>query len=47
MYKRGEARVVTDVRGEYFRVESGIKQGDPLSTLIFIAAPKEIFKKLD
>lgn len=46
MYKRGKARVITDKRGECFKVERGIKQGDPLSSLIFIAALEEIFKKL-
>ena len=40
------ARIVTDRTGEYFNTENGIKQGEPLSSPIFIAALKETFKKV-
>ena len=33
--------------GKHFRVKKGIKQGDPLSSLIFISALGEVFRNLN
>ena len=47
MYTNVKARVVTDVKGRYFNIEKGVKQGDPLSPILFNTALEEVFRKLD
>ena len=47
MYTDLKARIITDVKGELFGIKKGVKQGDPLSPIIFCAALEEIFKKLN
>lgn len=41
-----KARTVTDKEGNYLTINKGIKQGDPLSSLLFPATLEEVFKKL-
>ena len=47
MYTNVKARVVTDVKGSYFNIEKGVKQGDPLSPILFNTALEEVFRKLE
>ena len=47
VYSNLRARIVTDQRGRNFNVEKGIKQGDPLSSLIFISALEGVFRELE
>ena len=42
-----EARIITDVTGEYFKMGNGVKQGDPLSPLLFNCTLEEIFRNID
>ena len=44
---RDRARVVTDVKERYFNVETGVKQGDPLSPILFNSALEKVFRKLN
>jgi len=37
----------TDKVGEYFEIQKGIKQGDSLSSILFLAALEESFEKLN
>ncbi len=46
MYTNLKARIITERPGRYFPVNRGVKQGDPLSPMLFNAALQEIFKKL-
>lgn len=47
LYKETKARIKTDVIGEYFKIERGVAQGDPLSPVLFNCALEPIFRKLD
>lgn len=47
MYTNLEARILTEKTGEYFCITKGVKQGDPLSPLLFICALEEVFRKLN
>ena len=42
MYTRLTVWIVTDKIGEYFGIEERIEQRDPFSSMLFIAALKEI-----
>lgn len=47
MYAKNKTRIITDIEGEYFEVKKGVKQGDPLSSILFNCALEEIFRKLN
>ncbi|CAG7718362.1 unnamed protein product, partial [Allacma fusca] len=47
LYSELKARIITEMEGEYFDVGKGVKQGDPLSSLLFISSLEEIFRKLN
>lgn len=46
LYKNIRARVRTDITGESFEIERGVKQGDPLSSILFNCVLEEVFRKL-
>lgn len=47
MYKNLEARIITDLKGPFFPIEKGVRQGDPLSPPLFSCLLEEIFRKLN
>ncbi len=47
MYTNLKARIKTDKLGTYFNIEKGVKQGDPLSSFIFICTLEEVFRGLE
>lgn len=44
MYKGLKSRILTDIKGKYFNVNRGLKQGSPI---LFNFALKELFRKLN
>lgn len=47
LYEESKAYIKTDKTGPTFKVERGVKQGDPLSSNLFNAALEEIFRNLN
>lgn len=47
MYTDLKARVRTDVTGSYFNVSKGVRQGDPLSPILFNCLLEEVFRTLN
>lgn len=47
IYSNLKARIKTDKLGDYFNIQKGVKQGDPLSPLIFNCALEEVFRDLN
>lgn len=47
MYSDLKARVIMDIEGPYFNIEKGVRQGDPLSSILFNCLLEEVFKTLD
>ena len=47
LYTDLEARIITDTTGNYFKIRKGVKQGDPMSSMLFNVALEEVFKSLD
>lgn len=46
MYTNVRARIITDQIGRCFSIKKGVKQGDPLSPIIFNSALEEVIRKL-
>ena len=47
MYRNLEARVKTDKTGKYFRIKRGVRQGDPLSALLFNCVLESVFREMN
>lgn len=47
IYSNNEAYVMTDKKGEYFPINRGVRQGDPMSPVIFSAVLEQIFRTLN
>lgn len=47
IYKKLRARVKTDKVGETFQIKRGVKQGDPLSSLLFNCVLESVFREID
>jgi len=47
LYNGVQARISTDVMGEYFKIGKGVKQGDPMSSTPFNCLLEEVFRKLE
>jgi len=46
IYTGLKARVITERKGEFFEINKGVKQGDPMSSLMFNCILEEIFSNL-
>ena len=46
MYENIQARISTDIEGEYFKIKKGVRQGDPQSPILFNVALEETFRSL-
>jgi len=46
LYANNKTRIITDIEGDYFEVRKGVKQGDPLSSVLFNCALEEVFRNL-
>ncbi len=43
----GKAKIITRIEGNYFEIKKGVKQGDPLSLILFNSALEEVFNKVN
>ncbi len=46
IYTDLQAKIITDIEGESFEIRRGVKQGDPMSPLLFNCALDRIFRNL-
>lgn len=46
LYENQTATVLARAEGRSFRIEKGVKQGDPVSELLFLSVMEAIFQKL-
>jgi len=47
IYEKAKAYVKTDRVGPTFKVNRGVRQGDPLSSSLFNCALEEIFREME
>ena len=47
VYKDSQATIILDQPGPFFPIQRGVKQGDPLSPILFNCTLEEMFRKLD
>lgn len=47
LYTNLKSRIKTDKIGPFFDVKKAVKQGDPLSSLLFTSALEQIFRNLE
>jgi len=46
LYSKIETQVITDCQGEYFKVEKGVKEGDPMPSTLRNSLLEEVFRNL-
>lgn len=47
IYKDLKARIITDIKGNYFNIKKGVKQGDPRSLILFNETLEQVFRNLN
>jgi len=47
LYNQASAYIKTEIKGKNFKICRGVKQGDPLSPVIFNSILEEVFQKTD
>ncbi len=47
LYSNIEARIITDKEGKYLKISKEVKQGDPLSPLLFNCALEDVFRNIN
>lgn len=47
LYKNNTAKIKTEIEGKTFKIERGVRQGDPISPSLFTAVLEEVFRNLN
>lgn len=47
LYRGIKPRIMTDEEGEYYGINKGVKQGDPLSPILFNSSQEKIFRNIE